>query len=52
MNEEVKLMKMPDSLKRKLSSGMIGEFLRENSMLVRKFYCIGLVSDFLQVNYF
>jgi hypothetical protein len=48
MSGEVKLIKMPDSLKRKLSSGMIGEFLRENSMLVRKFYCIGLVSDFLQ----
>jgi hypothetical protein len=30
-------------LKRKLKSGMIGEFLRESSMLVRKFYCIGLV---------
>jgi hypothetical protein len=29
MNGEVKLMKMPDSLKRKLSSGMIGEFKRE-----------------------
>ena len=27
------------------------EFLRESSMLVRKFYCIGLVSDFLQENY-
>jgi hypothetical protein len=25
---------------------MIGESLRENFMLVRKFYCIGLVSDF------
>jgi hypothetical protein len=51
MNGEVKLIKMLDSLKRKLSSGMIGEFLRENSMLVRKFYCIGLISDFLQENY-
>jgi hypothetical protein len=30
------------------NDGMIGEFLRENFMLVRKFYCIGLVSDFLQ----
>jgi hypothetical protein len=30
---------------------MIGEFLRENFMLVRKFYCIGLVSDFLHENY-
>jgi hypothetical protein len=37
--------------KEKLSSGMTGEFLRGNSMLVRKFYCIGLVSDFLQENY-
>ena len=25
---------------------MIGELLRESFMLVRKFYCIGLVSDF------
>jgi hypothetical protein len=31
--------------------GMIREFLRESFMLVRKFYCIGLVSDFLQENY-
>jgi hypothetical protein len=46
MNGEVKLMKMLDSLKRKLKSGMIGEFLRESSMLVRKLCCIGLVSDF------
>jgi hypothetical protein len=30
---------------------MIGEFLRESSMLVRNFYCIGLVSDFLHENY-
>jgi hypothetical protein len=44
-------MKMLDSLNRKLKNGMIGEFLRESSMLVRKFYCIGLVSDFLQENY-
>jgi hypothetical protein len=46
MSREVKLMKMPDFLKRKSSNGMIGEFLKENVMLVRKFYCIGLVSDF------
>jgi hypothetical protein len=46
MSGEVKLMRMPDFLKRKSSNGMIGEFLRENFMLVRKFYCIGLVSDF------
>ena len=51
MNGEVKLMKMLDSLKRKLRNGMIGEFLKESLMLVRKFYCIGLVSDFLQENY-
>jgi hypothetical protein len=51
MNGGVKLMKMLDSLKRRSNSGMIGEFLRENSMLVRNFYCIGLVSDFLQENY-
>jgi hypothetical protein len=50
MNREVKLMKMLDSLKRMLKNGMIGEFLRESSMLVRKFYCIGLVLDFLQEN--
>jgi hypothetical protein len=37
-------------LKRKSSNGMIGEFLRQNLMLVRKFYYIGLVSDFLQKN--
>jgi hypothetical protein len=51
MNGEVKLMKMLDSLKRKLKNSMIGEFLRESSMLVRKFYCIGLISDVLQENY-
>ena len=51
MNGEVKLMKMLNSLKRKLKDGMIRELLRECSMLVRKFYCIGLVSDFLQENY-
>jgi hypothetical protein len=37
--------------KEKSSNGMIGEFLRDNFMLVRKFYCIGLISDFLQKNY-
>ena len=51
MNGGIKLMKMLDSLKRRLKSGMIREFLRESSMLVIKFYCIGLVSDFLQENY-
>jgi hypothetical protein len=51
MSGEMKLMRMPDFSKRKSSNGMIGEFLRENFMLMRKFYCIGLVSDFLQVNY-
>jgi hypothetical protein len=30
---------------------MIGEFLRESSMLLRKCYCIGLISDVLQENY-
>jgi hypothetical protein len=44
-------MKMPDFLKRKSNNDMIGEFLRDNFMLVRKFYCIGLISDFLQENY-
>jgi hypothetical protein len=51
MSGETKLMRMPDFLKRKSSSGMIGESLRENFMLVRKFYFIGLISDFLQENY-
>jgi hypothetical protein len=37
--------------KEKVKNGMIGEFLRESSMLVRKFYCISLISDFLQENY-
>jgi hypothetical protein len=46
MSGETKLMRMPDFSKRKSNSGMIGEFLRESFMLVRKFYCIGLVSDF------
>jgi hypothetical protein len=36
MSGEMKLMKMPDFLKRKSSNGMIGEFLRENFMFVRK----------------
>jgi hypothetical protein len=51
MSGEVKLMRMPDFLKRKSSNGMIGEFFRENFMLVRKFYYIGLISYFLQENY-
>jgi hypothetical protein len=51
MSGETKLMRMPEFLKRKSSSGMIGESLRENFMLVRKFYFIGLISDFLQENY-
>jgi hypothetical protein len=37
--------------KEKSNNGMIREFLRESFMLVRKFFCIGLVSDFLQENY-
>ena len=37
--------------KEKVKNGMIRELLKESSMLVRKFYCIGLVSDFLQENY-
>jgi hypothetical protein len=37
--------------KKKSNNGMIREFLRESFMLVRKYYCIGLVSDFLQENY-
>ena len=51
MNGEVKLMKMLDSSKKKLRDGMIEEFSRESSMLVNMFFCIGLVSDFLQENY-
>jgi hypothetical protein len=47
MSGEMKLTRMPDFSKRKSSNGMIREFLRESFMLVRKFYCIGLVSDFL-----
>jgi hypothetical protein len=50
MNGGMKLMKMLDSLKRRLKSGMIRELLRESSMLVIKFYCIGLVSDFFAGN--
>jgi hypothetical protein len=51
MSGETKLTRMPDFSKRKSSNGMIREFLRESFKLVRKFYCIGLVSDFLQENY-
>jgi hypothetical protein len=51
MSEETKLMRMPNFSKRKSNNGIIGEFLRESFMLVRKFFCIGLVSDFLQENY-
>jgi hypothetical protein len=51
MSREMKLTRMPDFSKKKSSNGMIREFLRESFMLVRKFYCIGLVSDFLQENY-
>jgi hypothetical protein len=51
MSEETKLMRMPDFSNKKSSNGMIREFLRESFMLVRKFYCIGLISDFLQENY-
>jgi hypothetical protein len=51
MSEEMKLMRMPDFSKKKSSNGMIREFLRESFILVKKFYCIGFVSDFLQENY-
>jgi hypothetical protein len=50
MSRETKLTRMPDFSKRKSNNGMIREFLRGSFMLVRKFYCIGLVSDFLQEN--
>jgi hypothetical protein len=46
MSREMKPMRMPDFSKRKSNNGMIREFLRESFTLVRKFYCIGLVSDF------
>jgi hypothetical protein len=46
MSGETKLMRMPDFSKRKSNNVIIGEFLRESFMLVRKFYCIGLVSNF------
>ena len=51
MNGEVKLMKMLNSLKRKLRNGIIEELSKENLMLEITSYCIGLVSDFLQGNY-
>jgi hypothetical protein len=51
LSGEMKRMRMLDFSKRKSSNDMIREFLRESFMLVRKFYCIGLVSDFLQENY-
>jgi hypothetical protein len=51
MSGETKLTRMPEFSKRKSNNGMIREFLRESFMLVRKFYFIGLVSDFLQENY-
>jgi hypothetical protein len=46
MSGEMKHMRMLDFSKRKSNNGMIREFLRESFMLVRKFYCIVLVSDF------
>jgi hypothetical protein len=46
MSGETKLMRMPDFSKRKSNNGILREFLRESFMLLRKFYCIGLVSDF------
>jgi hypothetical protein len=51
MSGETKLMKMLDFSKKKSSNDMIREFLRESFMLVRKFYYIGLISEFLQENY-
>jgi hypothetical protein len=42
---------MPDFSKKRSSNSMIRELLRESFMLVRKFYCIGLISDCLQENY-
>ena len=47
MNGGVKHVRMLGSSRKKLKDGMTSEYLRENFMLVRKFYCIGLVSDFL-----
>jgi hypothetical protein len=51
MSGETKPMRMPDFSKRKSSNDMIRELLKESFMLVRKFYCIGLILDFLQKNY-
>ena len=51
MNGEVKLMKMLNSLKRKLRNDMIEGLSKENLILGIKSYCIGLVSDSLQGNY-
>jgi hypothetical protein len=46
MSGETKHMRVPDFSKKNSSNGMIGEFLKESFILVRKFYCIGLISDF------
>jgi hypothetical protein len=42
---------MSDLTKRKSNNGMIRGFFRESFMFVRKFNCIGPISDFLQENY-
>ena len=52
MSGELKLMKMPSCLKKKLKDGMIKEFRNENLTLVIKFFCTSLVSDILQANFF
>ena len=46
MSGEVKLVNMPSCLKKKVNDGMIRESSKENLILVIKYCCIGLVSDF------
>ena len=48
MNEEPKLMKMPNYSKKRLKDGMTKESKRGNSKLVNMFFCTTLVSDSLQ----
>ena len=52
MNGEPKLMKMPNCLNKKLKDGMIKESKSRNLKLVNMFYCITLVLEFLQENFF
>ena len=47
MNGELKLLKLPSCLKKRLKDGMIKEFRNENLISVIKFFCTSLVSDIL-----